>query len=50
MTSNEFEALEALEDELQTLDSCSESDIERINEINQEIAQICANGILRETN
>ena len=36
------EKIETLEDELQTLDSCSESDIDRINEIKQEIAQLCA--------
>lgn len=36
------EKIETLEDELQTLDSCSESDIGRINEIKQEIAQLCA--------
>lgn len=35
------EKIDELEDELQTLDSCEEGDIPRINEIKQEIAQLC---------
>jgi chaperonin cofactor prefoldin len=42
------EKIETLEDELQTLDSCAESDIARINEIKQEIAQLCADSASEE--
>jgi chaperonin cofactor prefoldin len=42
------EKIETLEDELQTLDDCAESDIASINEIKQEIAQLCADSANEE--